>query len=99
MHQKGRALMSSAISQARRVRRTTGRLLVSGLGFGLAYYFDLENGGARRAHLRRSLRRTALTVDSVLAPEFDDSPPVFTPLLQGLGAKDYEPRPTHFELN
>jgi hypothetical protein len=99
MDQKGRALMSSAITHVRRVRRTTGRLLVSGLGFGLAYYFDLENGGARREHLRRSLRRTAFTVDTTWAPEFGDAPVVFTPLLQAFGAKDYEPRPAHFELN
>ena len=83
--------MSSAI------RRRGGRgepragLVVSGLGFGLAYYFDTENGGARRAHLRRSLRRTASTIDSVWGPpEVADPPPVFTPLLRGLSAEEYE---------
>ena len=53
MHDNGQGLISSAIRQARRVRRTTGRLVVSGLGFGLAYYFDMENGAERREQLRR----------------------------------------------
>jgi hypothetical protein len=99
MHGKGQALMSSAIKQARRVRRTTGRLVVSGLGFGLAYFFDAENGGARREQLRRSLRRTAFTIDSVWAPAAGDPPAVFTPLLRGLSAEEYEPRPAHFGAN
>jgi hypothetical protein len=93
MHDIGQELMSSAIRHARRVRRTTGRLVVSGLGFGLAYYFDAENGAARREQLRQSLRRVALTIDSVWAPETGDPPAVFTPLLRGLSSEDYEPRP------
>ncbi len=84
-------VMSSAIRHARRARRTTGRIVVSALGFGLAYYFDTENGVARRDQLRRSLRRTAATIDSVLAPEVGD-PPAFHPLLRGLAAEDHEPR-------
>jgi hypothetical protein len=68
--------------------------LASGFGFGLAYYFDSENGGARREHLRRSLRRAAVTIDSLWAPEVGDQPPVFTPLLRGLDADEYEPRLT-----
>jgi hypothetical protein len=93
MHDTRQELISSTIRHARRARRTTGRLLVSGFGFGLAYYFDSENGAARREQLRGVLRRTALTIDSVWAPETGDPPPVFTPLLRGLGAEDYEPRP------
>jgi hypothetical protein len=100
MNDTRQALISAAISQARRVRRTTGRLVVSGLGFGLAYYFDVENGSARREHLRRTLRRTAVTIDSVLAPEVVDPPPVFTPLLRSLAAEDYETEPARrFEAN
>jgi hypothetical protein len=93
MHDMRQELMSSAIRHVRRARRTTGRLVVSGLGFGLAYYFDSENGAARREQLRRSLRRTALTIDSVWAPETGDPPPVFTPLLREFGSEGYEPRP------
>jgi hypothetical protein len=93
MHDSRQELIGSAIRHARRARRTTGRLLVSGFGFGLAYYFDSENGAARRAQLRSSLRRTALTIDSVWAPETGDPPPVFTPLLRGLSAEGYEPAP------
>ncbi len=93
MHEIRQELMSSTIRHARRARRTAGRLLVSGFGFGLAYYFDSVNGPVRREQLRRSLRRTALTIDSVWAPEAEDPPPVFTPLLRGLSAEEYEPHP------
>ncbi|HEY1651665.1 MAG TPA: hypothetical protein VGG09_07260 [Acidimicrobiales bacterium] len=68
--------------------------MVSALGFGVAYFFDTDNGAARREQLRRSLRRTVATIDSVLAPEVGDPPPVFFPLLRGLGAEEAEPRLT-----
>ncbi len=94
MHGSRQELIGSVLRHARRAQRTTGRLLVSGFGFGLAYYFDSENGGVRREHLRRSLRRAALTIDSLWAPEAGDQPPVFTPLLRGLDADEYQPRLT-----
>jgi hypothetical protein len=84
-------LFSSAFRHARRARRTTGRMAVSALGFGVAYYLDTQNGAARRDQLRRSLRRGAATIDTALMPEVEDAPPDFTPLFQGL-EPDYEAR-------
>jgi hypothetical protein len=66
----------------RRVRRTTGRLLVSALGFGVAYYLDTENGEARRKRLQQWLRRTSRRFESVLDSEAGDPPPVFPPVLR-----------------
>jgi hypothetical protein len=77
-------LLSSANRRARRARRTTGWILVSALGFGVAYYFDPQSGGARRTRLQHSLRRTARTIDSRLPSEVEDPPPVFDPMLRGL---------------
>ena len=85
--------LARATSRARRTRRTTGRILFSAAGFGLAYLFDAENGAARRARLRRSLHHATSTRYSVLAPVtgVDDAPPVFGPLLRGLGAEGIGP--------
>jgi hypothetical protein len=66
----------------RRVRRTTGRLLVSALGFGVAYYMDTENGEARRKRLQQWLRRMSRRFESVLDSEAGDPPPVFSPVLR-----------------
>ena len=66
MHVKRQELLSSANRRVRRARRTTGRIVVSALGFGLAYYFDAETGAARRSALWRWLRRAAHDVDSAL---------------------------------
>jgi hypothetical protein len=70
--------------RARRVERTSERILATALGFGLAYYFDTENGSARRQKLRRQLRRVTDRIDAVLAadPVPADIPPVFYPLLR-----------------
>ena len=83
-------LVRATVSRARRTRRTTGRILFSAAGFGLAYLFDAENGAARRARLRRSLHHATSTRYSVLAPVtgVHDAPPVFGPLLRGLGEED-----------
>ena len=69
------------------MKRTTGRIIFSAAGFGLAYLFDTQNGAARRARLRRSLRHATSTRYSVVAPvvDVDDPPAVFDPLLRGLG--------------
>ena len=88
-------LTTSAIRHARRVRRTTGRVVVSAFGFGVAYYLDMENGAERRRQLQRVLRRTATTLNSVLAPRVEDPPPVFHPLLRGLGVEDCDTRLSH----
>ena len=83
--------VSAAMRRASRTRRNTGRLFFSAFGFGLAYLFDPERGGARRERLRSSLRRATATRYSVVAPvaAVDDSPPVFYPLLRGLGVEGY----------
>ena len=84
MHVNRQELLSSANRRARRVRRTTGRILVSALGFGVAYYFDPENGGVRRKQLQQSLRRHARDIDAALTSEVGDPPAVFDPMLRGL---------------
>jgi hypothetical protein len=38
----------SARGQAHRARKSVGRLVVSGLGFSVAYFFDPDHGSARR---------------------------------------------------
>jgi hypothetical protein len=78
MHINRQELMSSANRRARRARRTTGRILVSTLGFGLAYYFDTENGERRRAHLYGALAHAVRSIDSKLAPEAGEPPRVLT---------------------
>ena len=47
--------------QAHRARKSAGRLVISGLGFSVAYFFDPDHGSARRkqakemvGHLRRA---------------------------------------------
>lgn len=75
-------LLSSANRRIRRGRKTTGRIVVSALGFGVAYYFDTENGAERRKKLHGLLRRTVHNIESGLAPEVDDPPPVFPPVLR-----------------
>ena len=73
-------VFSSAIGRARRTRRTSGRVLASALGFGVAYYFDTENGEVRRRKAQQWLGRTARRLDSVFDSEARDPPPVLSPL-------------------
>jgi len=79
MHMNRQELVSSANRRMRRARRTTGRILVSALGFGVAYYF-----GVRRKRLHDALRRAGRSLDSVLTTEVGDPPPVFHPMLRGM---------------
>jgi hypothetical protein len=51
----------SARGRAHRARKSTGRLVISGLGFSVAYFFDPDHGSARRKqamevvnHVRRA---------------------------------------------
>ena len=53
--------LESARGHAHRARKSTGRLVVSGLGFSVAYFFDPDHGSTRRKqaievvnHLRRA---------------------------------------------
>jgi hypothetical protein len=74
----------SVTRQARHARRTSGRILASALGFGVAYYLDAENGAARRRRVHDYVSRTARDIDGVLTRDFDEPPPVFYPLLRSL---------------
>jgi hypothetical protein len=75
-------LWRSASRRARRGKRATGRIVVSALGFGMAYYFDAENGGLRRKHLQHSVQRTFSALKVAVAPEPGDAPRVFRPALR-----------------
>jgi hypothetical protein len=55
----------SARGHAQRARKSAGRLVVSGLGFSVAYFFDPDHGSARRkqaVELASHIRRTAAQV-------------------------------------
>jgi hypothetical protein len=76
-------LVHSARRRVQRGRKTTGRIVASALGFGMAYYFDAENGGERRRRLRQMVERVARDVSARLAPDVGDPPVVFHPVLRG----------------
>jgi hypothetical protein len=84
MQMNRQELLRSASKRVRRGKRTTGRIVVSALGFGVAYYFDRENGGLRRKRLRQMVEQTIGNVDAVRATEMGDAPPVFHPVLHAL---------------
>jgi len=87
MHTTRQELLSSANRRARRAQRTMGRIVVSALGFGVAYYFDTENGGARRTQPCQLLQRTAGNLDSVLTSEVGVPPQVFHSAWRGIRAE------------
>jgi hypothetical protein len=70
-----------------RVKRTTGRLLIAGLGFSVAYFFDGAQGRARRKQIVDVARRVRR---SKAAPTADQ--PV--PDLPRIGQADLGPRAT-----
>jgi hypothetical protein len=74
-------LVRSASRRIQRGRRATGRIVASALGFGLAYYFDSQNGAERRQRLHQAARRTFRHINGALTPEAVD-PPVFSPILR-----------------
>lgn len=92
-------LLRSASRRVRRGRRATGRVVVSALGFGVAYYFDTENGGLRRKRLHETLHRVVADLDSARASGDRGLSPVFRPLRHALrgegrargGTGDVEP--------
>jgi hypothetical protein len=73
-------LARAARRRMQRGRKTTGRIVVSALGFGVAYYFDAENGGLRRERLHRTVHSAARSIGARLAPDIPDAPVVFHPL-------------------
>jgi hypothetical protein len=91
--------LRSANRRVRRGRRTTGRIVVSALGFGVAYYgfgvayyIDTENGRLRRKRLRQTAQRTFGNIDTVLASDVGDAPPVFDPVLHAFRAEGRDRR-------
>jgi hypothetical protein len=74
-------LVRSARRRVQRGKKTTGRIVASALGFGVAYYFDAENGELRRKRLHRTVQNAARSISARLAPEVE-APVVFHPVLR-----------------
>ena len=85
MQMNRQELLSSASRRVRRGRKTIGRIVVSALGFGAAYYFDTENGSVRRKRLHQMVQRTVHNIESSMAPDAGDLSPVFPPVLRSHG--------------
>jgi hypothetical protein len=75
-------LVHSARRRVQRGRKTTGRIVVSALGFAMAYYFDAENGGERRKRLHQMVQHATRDVNARLAPDVGDPPVVFHPVFR-----------------
>ena len=74
-------LVRAANRRMRRGKRSTGRIVVSALGFATAYFLDAENGAERRKRLHEATRRALRSLDDALAPDVE-GPPVLRPLLR-----------------
>jgi hypothetical protein len=74
-------IVRAARRRVHRGRMTTGRIVASAVGFGVAYYFDAENGGLRRKRLHRTMDHAARSVGARLVPHAGEPPVVFDPLL------------------
>ncbi len=77
-------LLHSTGRRVRRVKKASGRMVVSALGFGIAYYFDPQNGEPRRRRLVESLETMARRVDRKLSSGGEDPPPLLYPVRQAL---------------
>src|ERR1700761_3529606 len=75
-------LLSSVTRRLRRGKKATGRIVVSALGFALAYYFDPENGELRRKQLHQTVQRAFRTLNEAAVSNAGDPPPVFPSLLR-----------------
>ena len=75
-------VVRSAGGRIRRGRKTVGRLVVSALGFGVAYYFDTENGSLRRKRLHHAVQQTVLDVRAARAADTEGQRAVLKPGLQ-----------------
>ena len=81
-------LVHSARRRVQRGRKTTGRIVASAFGFGMAYYFDAENGGERRKRLHHVVQRAARDVSARWGPDVADPPVVFQPVFRGGRVRD-----------
>jgi hypothetical protein len=86
-------LVRSARRRVQRGKKTTGRIVASALGFGMAYYFDAESGAERRKRLQHKMQHVARDVSARLAPDVGDSPVVFHPVLPGHRVQGDVPAP------
>jgi hypothetical protein len=77
MQKHRQELLRSATRRIRRGKKTTGRIVASALGFGMAYAFDTENG-QRRKRLQHVARCAFHQINGALAPDIAH-PPVFPP--------------------
>lgn len=73
--------------EVHRVKRSTGRLLMAGLGFSVAYFFDATQGRARRQQIVALVRRTRQS--EVVASAEHQAPDV-----PRIGRSDLGPRAT-----
>jgi hypothetical protein len=76
-------LVRSARRRMQRGRKTTGRIVASALGFGVAYYFDSENGALRRKRLHDAVQTALRDLSLLAAPDVGDQPVVFHPVFKG----------------
>jgi hypothetical protein len=75
-------LVRAAGRRVRRGKRTAGRVVVSALGFAMAYYFDTEHGEERRRHLHQAVRHAVHSLQDARSRDLGDPPPVFHPMLR-----------------
>jgi hypothetical protein len=90
-HRQGRPC--SANWRIRRGKKATGRIVVSTLGFGLAYYFDTENGELRRKQLRCTVRQALRGLNEALAPDVTEPAPTFHSVLRTDHGQGFSRRP------
>jgi hypothetical protein len=88
MRMNRQEVLHSASRRVRRGRRATGRLAVSALGFGVAYYFDTENGGLRRKRLQGTVHRVMENIAAAELSEDGRLPTVLHPALRVRRAED-----------
>ena len=81
MQMNRQELLRSVSRRVRRGRRATGRIVVSALGFGVAYYFDTESGDLRRKRLRETMHRVVADISSARMSEGRGLSPVVHPVL------------------
>jgi len=72
-------------TEVHRVKRSSGRLLVAGLGFSVAYFFDAAQGRARRKQFVAMVRR---------ARGLKVAAPADHPDVPGIDRADLAPRAT-----
>ena len=88
MRMNRQEVLRAASRRVRRGRRGTGRLAASALGFGVAYYFDTENGGLRRKRLQGTVHRVMENIAAAELSEDGRLPTVLHPALRAGRGED-----------